>query len=165
MKKDITERKHRVKAVIISTSNGVPLVSVKVDESFDEELIAPFFSAIHNFSEVQIGSLSESLIKGGDSDVLLVQEHDLILIAIMDKSLKKIDIEKEAREALYNFHNIYKEEINTMKKDCVDLKVFKKFEILLKKQIEDYYEKVDETSKDDKGFFSKILGMIKSLKE
>lgn len=89
MADELKERKHEVKAVIISTSNGVPLVSVKVDETFNEELIAPFFSAIKNFSEEQIGSLSESLIKGGDSDVLVVQEHELILIVTLYQSRNK----------------------------------------------------------------------------
>jgi predicted regulator of Ras-like GTPase activity (Roadblock/LC7/MglB family) len=162
---ELNERKHEVKAVIISTSNGVPLVSVKVDESFNEELIAPFFSAIKNFSEEQIGSLSESLIKGGDSDVLVVQEHELILIAIMDKSLKKINIEREAREALHNFHEMFEEEIHAMDEGCVDLQIFKQFEDALKKQIKNYYSKIDVKKKGDGGFFSKIFGMIKKIKD
>lgn len=165
MADELKERKHEVKAVIISTSNGVPLVSVKVDETFNEELIAPFFSAIKNFSEEQIGSLSESLIKGGDSDVLVVQEHELILIAIMDKSLKKINIEREAREALHNFHEMYKKEIHAMDQGSVDLHIFKEFQDALKRQIKNYYSKIDERKRDDKGFFSKIFSMIKRIKD
>ncbi|MEJ2249606.1 MAG: hypothetical protein P8Y97_08105 [Candidatus Lokiarchaeota archaeon] len=151
MNENIHNREDKVKAVIIASSEGIPLVSVKVDEKFKEDLIAPFFSAIKNFSEEQIGTLNESLIKGGDSDVLVVHHHNLILIAIMDSSLQKQGINEEAKEALDIFYKMYEEEIETIDKSCLDLTIFKRFEVLLEKQIKDYYEKIDENSGEEEG--------------
>ncbi|TXT57243.1 MAG: hypothetical protein BAJALOKI1v1_1830003 [Promethearchaeota archaeon] len=158
-----TPRENKVKAVIIASSHGIPLVSVKTDETFDEGLIAPFFSAIKNFSDTQLGSLKESLIKGGDYDVLVVQQHELILIAIMDSSLKKIDIEQEAKEALHSFHMMFEDEIDSLDKTCLDLNVFTKFQVLLEKQIAKYYEKIEHEQSEEKGkgFFSKIFGALR----
>jgi predicted regulator of Ras-like GTPase activity (Roadblock/LC7/MglB family) len=161
MSKEIKKnRKHQVKAVIIASSNGIPLVSVKIDERFEEELIAPFFSAIKNFSDQKLGSLKESLIKGGEHDVLVVQQHGLILIAIMDSSLKKIDIEDEAKQALHNFHKMFEQEIESLDTSCLDLNVFKQFENSLKQQIREYYEKIDGKEKGE-GFFSKLFSSFR----
>ncbi len=40
-----------IKIIIIATSSGVSLVSLKVDEEWNENLIAPFLTALHGFSD------------------------------------------------------------------------------------------------------------------
>ncbi len=155
-------KKRPIKAVIIATSHGVPLVSVKSSSEIDEKLISPFFSAIKNFSENTLDFSKEGLdflqIKGGKVETLIARNHDLILIALMDKDMKKIGVKKEAEEALNLFYEMYKDELQEMDATCVDLNVFKKFEVILEKQIQDYYEKVSKG--EEGGFFSKIINFF-----
>ncbi|MGQ4874128.1 MAG: hypothetical protein ACP6IY_08665 [Promethearchaeia archaeon] len=123
-----------VKCIIICSKDGVPLVTVKVEEKINEALIAPFFSALDSFTGDNIDALSESLIKTGNLDILVKKKHGLILIAILDKKLKKIGIGSEAEQALDLFYEMYKEEIDLMnKRATLDLNIFKKFEVLLNK--------------------------------
>ncbi|MHA1147846.1 MAG: hypothetical protein ACTSR8_06335 [Promethearchaeota archaeon] len=157
----MTEEKNSevgIKGVIISTKNGIPLASVKIDENLDENLIAPFFSALHYFSDETLGALNESVIKAGNLDMLITKKHELILIAIMDKSMKKVQIGLEAEQALDLIHEMYKEEIDKLNQGIgVDLNIFKKFEVLLKKQIDEYYSKIDRKE----GLFAKLIKAFK----
>ncbi|TFF97985.1 MAG: hypothetical protein EU547_02825 [Promethearchaeota archaeon] len=155
-------RSAKVKAVIIATNNGIPLVSVKTSSKIDEKLISPFFSAIKQFSESTLDFSKEGLdflhIKGGDVESLVARNHGLILIALMDKEMKKIGVQKEAEEALDLFYEMYRKELDEMENNCVDLNVFKEFEAVLKNQIQDYYEKIEQ---DEGGFFNKFIKFFK----
>jgi len=152
----------KVKAVIIATNNGVPLVSVKTSSEIDEKLISPFFSAIKQFSENALDFSKQGLdflqIKGGKVETLVARNHNLILIALMDKDMKKVGVKKEAEEALNLFYEMYKDELKQMEENCVNLHVFEKFEAVLKKQIQEYYEKIEENGD---GLFSKIIQFFK----
>ncbi|MHA1490944.1 MAG: hypothetical protein ACTSRI_15020 [Promethearchaeota archaeon] len=148
-----------MKAVIISTSTGIPLASVKIDEKLDEKIIAPFFSALHSFSDENLDVVKESLIKTGNLDMLLQKKHGLILIAIMDKSMKKVEIGIEAEQALDLVYEMYKEEIDKINKNInIDLTPFRRFEVLLEKQIRKYYDTIDRKE----SFFSKFIKSFKS---
>ncbi|MFO8019721.1 MAG: roadblock/LC7 domain-containing protein [Promethearchaeia archaeon] len=153
--------KHRVKAVIIASENGIPLVSVKVDDQINESLIAPFFSALRRFSEENLDALNETLIKGGKLETLVVRKYGLFLIALMDKHMKKIKIGKEAEQALDLFYKMYKQEIDNLDETCLDLEGFKKFEVLLKRQIKQYYKKID----GGEGFFSRLMNFFRKNKD
>jgi hypothetical protein len=155
---DIPEKK--VLGVIIATLNGIPLVSVKVDEKdekINEHLIAPFFSALSTYSEENLASLNETLIKGGKVETLIVKKHGLILIALMDKNMKKVKIAVEAEEALDLFYEMFKNELKNFDKTCINLDIFDKFKMLLKKQIDEYYQKIEK----DSGFFSRLLNLFR----
>ncbi|MGV9171124.1 MAG: hypothetical protein ACOC35_00970 [Promethearchaeia archaeon] len=154
------QMKYGLKAVIISSSNGIPLVSVKLDPEIDEALIAPFFSALNQFSVENLRAYNETLIKGGELETLVVQKHGIRLIALMDKRMKKVQIGKEAEMTLDLFYEMYEEEIEQFEEGCVDLGVFKKFEILIKRKIKNYYERIDE----DEGILSKIVSFFKKKK-
>jgi len=162
VEKELPDKK--VLGVIIATSNGVPLVSVKVDnknKEINENLIAPFFSALSKYSEENIASLDETLIKGGRVETLIIKKHELILIALMDKDMKKVKIAVEAEKALDLFFEMYQKELENFDKTCVNLDIFDKFEVLLKKQINEYYRKIEK----DSGFFSRLLNLFKDQKE
>ena len=64
-----------IKSVIIAHTNGLPLVSVKVDKGLDENIIAPFFSAMQTFSDQNIGKMDTSRIKAGNLDLLYLRKH------------------------------------------------------------------------------------------
>ena len=132
--------------------------TVKIDDDFNEDLIAPFFSSLQGLSGDKIDLFSESLMKGGNLDILVKKKHGLILLAFMDKNMKKIQIGIEAEQALDLIYEMYNEEIEKLLKNIpIDLSIFKKFEILLSKQIQEYYAKVDQT----KSLFSKLIQSFK----
>jgi hypothetical protein len=154
------QKKHGLKAVIISSREGIPLVSVKLDPKIDEALIAPFFSALNQFSEENLQAYNETLIKGGELETLVVEKHGIRLIALMDKRMKKIQIGKEAEMTLDLFYEMYEKEIEQFEEGCIDLEIFEKFEVLMKRKIKEYYEKID----DNEGILSKIQNIFKKKK-
>jgi len=164
MEKDdgLEHPEHHIKIIIIATKMGVPLVSLKVDEQWNEHLVAPFLSAVHGFSDEKLGALDETLVKAGDLDMYVRKKHNLMLIAIMDKEMKKIEIGKQADTALELFYKFYQDEIDSMDYNNPEMSQFEKFEVLLKKQLQEYYEKIDSHS--DKGFFSKFKDFFKKDK-
>lgn len=161
-KDNLDLKKAKVKAVIIATNNGVPLVTVKIGSDIDEKLISPFFSAIKQFSENALDFSKEGLdflqIKGGEVETLVARNHGLILIALMDKEMKKVGVREEAEQALDLFYEMYEDEIKQMEEGCVDLNIFEKFEAVLKKQIQEYYAKIEQ---DEEGFFDKVIKFFK----
>ena len=152
----------KVKAVIIAKSNGVPLATVKTDADIDEELISPFFSAIKQFSENTLDFSKHGLdflqIKGGEVESLIARNHDLILIALIDKEMKKEDMKEGAEDTLDLFYEMFKTELEKMEEESVDLNIFKKFEVIMKKQIQNYYERIEQ---DDEGVFDRITEFFK----
>jgi prefoldin subunit 5 len=108
-----------------------------------------------------LDALNETLIKGGKLETLVVQKHGLFLIALMDKHMKKVKIGVEAEQALDLFYEMYKQEIENLDETCLDLESFKKFEVLLKKQIREYYDKIDQEG----GFFSRLMSLFKKNEE
>ncbi len=132
-----------MKAVIIANQGGIPLVSVIKDKDINEDLLSGFITALKFFGEENLGKIKEILIKGLDIDLLLVQKHDLILIAIMDSSMKKKNIRLEAEMALDSFHNKYKDEICNWK-GCET--IYSEFKKNIENQIDAYYKKIDHKS-------------------
>ena len=53
--------------------------------------------------------MKESVVKAGELDMLIKKKHGLILIAIMDKNMKKVQIGIEAEQALDLVYEMYKE--------------------------------------------------------
>ncbi|MHA1716065.1 MAG: hypothetical protein ACTSXP_10505 [Promethearchaeota archaeon] len=105
--KSFENQDNGVKAVIISTIAGTPLVTIKLNEKVDECLITPFISAIHSFSREVMGNDQEIYFKSGNLDLYcLTKKYDrcqLRIFALMDLNMKKLNIKDEAEAALDAF--------------------------------------------------------------
>ena len=155
----------QIKMVIIANDHGVPLVSVKIDDSLNEELITPYFSVIHKFADSGTMSTEETKIKMDNNTIIINRKDGLMLIGIFDGSLTTLPTIKET---MYNmlelFHDIFKEELADMEENiAVDMTIFKRFETLIEKQIDTYLHEVKKY--DSKGIFSKIIEIIKERKK
>ncbi|MHA1753634.1 MAG: hypothetical protein ACTSYZ_14815 [Candidatus Helarchaeota archaeon] len=156
---NIEDRDKMIKGIIIAKDNGIPLVQVLNDESINSTLIPAFVSALHIFGKENLGRIEEIMIKGLDVDMYIATKHNLIIIAIMSSDIKKVDLHKEAEEALDTFYEIFKDELNN---EGSYQDVFAPYEILLREQIKNYVSKISTT---EKGFFKKLFSSFKSNKK
>ena len=146
-----------IKAIIISHNDGRLLVSVVNDETIDPALVAPFMSAILMFAGEQLGNLEEITIKGLDLEIMAVHKNELHLTAIFSREMIKVDIRKEAEEALNAFYNRYYDAIQCTN---INLILFEEFEEKLREHIKEYMAYAKKHHKPPKkGFFRKMLNL------
>ena len=108
-------------------------------------------------SEENLGKIEEILIKGLNIDLFIVYKYELILISIMETSMKKRNIRKEAEMALDSFYNLYTEKIKCWNGEK---NTFSDFDKMIENQINNYYEKIDQKSFFERmrDFFNKQRG-------
>jgi hypothetical protein len=125
-------------------------------------LLSSFVGALSLFGEENMGKIEEITIKGLDIQMIIVCKHKLILIAIMDKEFLKQDIRNEAEKALDMFYSLYKNEIE----ECVDVFIFDSFKKILLKQINDYFNKLNDVKKQvnigNFGFFTEAIAKMRN---
>ena len=164
-------QKPGIKAVVISTESGCPLVTLKIDLQLDEHVLVPFLSAIRSFSSSVLGINPEMYFKSGDNDLYCFHKKfgtvELMIFALMNSSVEKINIRDESEMALDAFIEFYGIEcIEQWKGDVIE---FKAFEKMLQEQVEEYYTKIPEANSDGakdkgKGFFARLFSRMKAKK-
>ena len=146
-----------LKGIIICKRSGEYLVDLILDSTINPVLLSSFVGALGLFGEENLGKIEEIHIKGLDVEMIVVYKFDLVLIAIMDKKLKKIGIREEAERALTLFTTLYnKFDEHT----CLDVSIFEEFKEILKAQVSLYFnnlQKSDNTQIPDFGFFTEAI--------
>ncbi|MFX1358969.1 MAG: hypothetical protein ACFFBT_09030 [Promethearchaeota archaeon] len=154
-----TEVSKLLKGIVICKETGVYLLDLILDSEINPVLLSSFVGALSLFGEENMGKIQEITIKGLDIQMIIVNKHNLILIAIMDKEFLKHDIRKEAEKSLDMFYSLYKNEID----ECVDVCMFDSFKKILYKQIKEYFEKIKGSG--DFGFFTEAITRMRNHEE
>jgi hypothetical protein len=149
-----------VKAVIISTTTGLPLVTLKLDALIDENTLIPFLSSVKTLSNTVIGKEAEMHLNSGGHNIYCFHKQydglELMVFALMSSDLKKIQIRDEAESALDSFVQYYG--IYHLKKWDGDVNLFKDFEAMLQQQVQEYYSKVQSGEESmKKGFLARLF--------
>ncbi|MFX0033389.1 MAG: hypothetical protein ACFE9P_12055 [Candidatus Hermodarchaeota archaeon] len=154
-----------LKGIIICKETGVYLLDLILDSEINPILLSSFVGALSLFGEENMGKIEEITIKGLDIQMIIVSKNKLILIAIMDKEFLKDGIREEAEKALDMFYTLYKNEIE----DCVDVYIFDSFKKILYKQINDYFNKLNNKEKQVEignfGFFTEAIAKMRNHRE
>jgi hypothetical protein len=164
---NMSEERLQIKMIIIANDHGIPLVSVKIDDTLQEELISPFFSSIHQFADKGGLEAEETKINMNSLEIIINRKNGLMLIGIFDESIKKLQsMQGNMYMMLDLFREMFKEEITAMAENkSVDMNIFKKFEVLIERQIRAYLKEVKEDGgKKTKGIFGKLMSLLKKKK-
>ncbi|MHA1777300.1 MAG: hypothetical protein DRO88_06600 [Promethearchaeia archaeon] len=133
-----------VRAVIISNKAGIPFVTLKIDFNINENTMIPFLSAVHTFCENYMGETEEFYFSTGSSDIYtLVKTYEgmpLMIFALLDSKVKKLNIRNEAENALDAFVANYP--IHQLKNWDGNLDLFAPFEAKLQTQVDQYLSKI-----------------------
>ena len=155
----ICEEDCGVKAVLIARKDGLVLTQAIVDKtgcSIQPDLLGGFIAALQVFGEENLGHLEMINLIGLELELMVTTYKELILIAIFDSKMPKIDIRGEATQALVSFYQQY---FSAFQTTTVDLKVFNEFELILETQINDYCQKIRKIG--HKGLFSRIIDSLR----
>ena len=124
-------------------------------------LLSSFVGALSLFGSENMGKIEEITIKGLSIQMIIVNQFELVLIAIMDKKFVKEDIRDEAVKALDMFYHLYQNEID----DCTDVSQFESFKKVLYDQIVEYFNRYNGKNKGkirDFGFFTDAIAQTKN---
>ncbi len=95
--------------------------------------------------------------------MIIVYKYGLIFVAILDKEFAKDDIRREAEKSLDMFYSLYRTEINS---NTFEISQFEPFKNILSKQIEEYFNKVKDSSEKteigDFGFFTEAIKKLRT---
>ncbi len=146
-----------IKGIIICKSTGEYLLDLILDSKINPILLSSFIGALSMFGKDSLGKIEEITIKGLDVQMITVSAHELILITILDKNFMSKDARFEAEKALDMFYTLYQDEIDS----CENISKFKMFKLILYKQIEEYFNKLNTPEQDkdikDFGFFTEAI--------
>ncbi|MCF2138551.1 MAG: hypothetical protein K9W44_00680 [Candidatus Lokiarchaeota archaeon] len=149
--------KFGVRAVVISNKSGLPFITLKLDESVNENIMVPFLSAIHTFCENLVSVSQELTFHTADFDIyVFVKSYsnmELMIFALMDQEMKKINLRDEAESALDVFVRNYP--VDMLQDWDGNLEYFKAFEEKLQTQVTEYLQRTQ---------FGKLTGMRDRLK-
>lgn len=158
---------HPIKGIVLCKESGEYLIDLILDSDINPVLLSSFVGALSLFGRDNLGKIEEISVTGLEIDMIIVVKYNLILIAILAKEFaKNIDmLRSEIEKALDIFYSSYQEEIAK----AVDVSVFDDFKGILKMQIEDYLEKIQDTEKEkeigDFGFFTEAVKKSKDEEE
>jgi len=154
-----------LKGIVICKETGIYLLDLILDSEINPILLSSFVGALSLFGEENMGRIEEITIKGLDIQMVIVSKNKLILIAIMDKEFLKQGIREEAEKALDMFYSLYKNEIE----ECVDVCIFDSFKKILYKQINDYFNKLNDKEKQIEignfGFFTEAIAKMRNHRD
>ncbi|MBD3211935.1 MAG: hypothetical protein GF311_04930 [Candidatus Lokiarchaeota archaeon] len=150
-----------LKGIVICKESGEYLVDLILDSDINPILLSSFVGALSLFGKDSLGRIEEIIIKGLNVQMIIVNRHSLVLIAILDKDFVKEGIREQAEKALDNFYTLYQDEIE----ECIEVCKFDSFKKILYMQIEEYFHNLqnrEEESMKDFGFFTEA---IKKMRE
>lgn len=140
-------------------SSGEYLIDLIFDSDINPVLLSSFVGALSLFGKDNLGKIEEISVTGLEIDMIIVTKYNLILVAILAKEFAKNigHLRSEIEKALDIFYSSYQEEIAT----AVDVSVFDGFKQILKMQMEDYLEILQDKEKakeiGDFGFFTEAV--------
>ncbi|MCF2141450.1 MAG: hypothetical protein K9W44_15445 [Candidatus Lokiarchaeota archaeon] len=162
------QSRQQFKMIVVATENGLPLVSVKLDKNLKEEYLTPFFSSIHQYSDLGGLQSHQTNVIINDYEIVINRKDGLMLIGVFDKDMKKLSIMQDNMyKVLTLFKKMYQEELEAIQENKpVDMKIFKKFEFLIENAMQTYIQQLKEDEENrDKGIFTKLISLFKKKPE
>ena len=163
------EARNQFKMIVFATASGLPLVSVKMDPSLSEEFLTPFFSSIHTYADMGGLDANETRIQINDMETIINRKDSLMLIGVFHKSMKKLPtMQENMYKMLELFADMYRDElIGIQNNEPIDMNVFTRFEVLINRQIQSYFEEIQnsEDSSQQGGMFGRLINIMKEKKK
>lgn len=138
-----------VKAIVICKESGEYLLDLILDYQINPILLSSFVGALSLFGKDGLGQIKEITIKGLDLELIIINKHDLVFLAIVDKSFMSDKIREDYEKSLDMFYLLYKKDIEQYSLDTARFESFKKILIL---QIQEYFENYKEQQESNFGF-------------
>ncbi|MBD3197682.1 MAG: hypothetical protein GF317_21700 [Candidatus Lokiarchaeota archaeon] len=130
-----------IKGIIISKDTGEHLFDLILDSSLNPQLLSSFAGALTHFGGENIGKIEDIIINGLDIQMVIVYKYHLILIAMLTKDVRRDDVKNEANEVLDLFYSLYETKLKN--NELIDVNSLQSFKILLFKQFNQFYEKLN----------------------
>lgn len=138
-----------VKAIVICKESGEYLLDLILDHQINPILLSSFVGALSLFGKDGLGQIKEITIKGLDLELIIINKHDLVFLAIVDKSFMSDKIREDYEKSLDMFYLLYKKDIEQYSLDTARFESFKKIIIL---QIQEYFENYKTQHESNFGF-------------
>ncbi len=142
-----------IKGILILNSGGNVLFHLINDEEclVNPSLLGSFCAALAQLGQENLGQIKEINIKGLDLNMVLVTQHNLIMIALLDPGVPVMNVREEAERALSSFHQRFQDTLENWNGDQA---VFETFREEIEDQVKLYLQKV---SASKEGLFNKLL--------
>lgn len=155
-----------VRAVIISNCSGLPLVSLKIDPTLDENTMIPFITAIQSYCTNLIAKTHELYFQTEQLDLYVFiknfENFELMIYALIERGHPKTSLREEAEFALDAFVKFYSLEIIRNWDGNTD--TFRPFERKLQEQVDNYLQHFQSGQITEKrGFIRQLWKKIFNL--
>lgn len=146
-------RAETIKGIFIMNAAGNLLFDFVNDEycEVNPSLLCAFVAALSQLGQENLGKITEIQIKGLELDMIVVTRHELVLIALLDPDLPKLDVRQEAEQALAAFDDQYHHALEDWDGNQAHFQAFKQ---ALQAQIRDYLAKA---ARSKENLFNKLL--------
>jgi len=138
-----------VKAIVICKESGEYLLDLILDNQINPILLSSFVGALSLFGKDGLGQIKEITIKGLDLELIIINKHDLVFLAIVEKAFMSDKIREDYEKSLDMFYLLYKKDIEQYSLDTARFESFKKIIIL---QIQEYFETYKTQYESNFGF-------------
>jgi len=130
-----------VKGFVICKESGEYIFDWMIDSELNPILLSSYVGALSLFGIDHLNQIDEIIIKGPDTEMIIVNSHHLVIITILEKDFSaKIDFKDEAEELLDMFYNTYKNEIE----EAIDTSPFEAFKETLKTHVTSFLDSLNE---------------------
>lgn len=130
-----------VKGFVICKESGEYIFDWMIDSDLNPILLSSYVGALSLFGIDHLNQIDEIIIKGPDTEMIIVNSHHLVIITILEKDFSsKIDFKDEAEELLNLFYKTYKNEIE----QAIDTTPFEGFKETLKTHVETFLNSLNK---------------------
>lgn len=130
-----------VKGFIICKESGEYIFDWMIDSNLNPILLSSYVGALSLFGIDHLEQIDEIIIRGPETEMIVVNKHHLVLITILEKDFSAdYEFKDQAEELLENFYNSYKDEIER----AIDTTPFEEFKDTLKIHVEEFLDSIDD---------------------
>lgn len=133
-----------VKGFVICKESGEYIFDWMIESDLNPILLSSYVGALSLFGIDHLNQIDEIIIKGPETEMIVVNGHHLVLITILEKDFSSNnDFKEQAEEILNNFYDTFKDEID----QAIDTTPFEEFKDTLRNHVESFLKSI-QTQKD-----------------
>lgn len=129
-----------VKGFVICKESGEYIFDWMIESELNPILLSSYVGALSLFGIDHLNQIDEIIIKGPETEMIVVNSNHLVLITILEKDFSSnYDLKELAEELLDNFYETYKDELD----QAIDTSPFEAFKDTLKTRVENFLKSIN----------------------
>lgn len=128
-----------VKGFVICKESGEYIFDWMIESELNPILLSSYVGALSLFGIDHLNQIDEIIIKGPETEMIVVNGHHLVLITILEKDFSSnYDFKEQSEEILDNFYETFEDQIE----QAVDTTPFEAFKETLRDHIESFLKSI-----------------------